>query len=477
MNIKGGKTLEAAVLERLLNLALEKGGDYADIYIGKKRNSSIWCEDNRLERIHSGVESGVGIRVVKGQQTAYVYTNEITPTALEQAAQTASRAINNANTGSRVIHFAAQPGHTPPVEALDPHTVTWDHKIQRVLQANQAAWSTGAEIRQVSVGIADVEKQIIMANSRGERVEDGFKRIRGMVNVVASRDGILQTGYESVGGVCGWELLEQISWEERACQAAQLAIDMLSARPAPAGRMPVIMSAQAGGTMVHEACGHGLEADLVHKGLSVYGGQRGQIVASPLVTVIDDATLPGRYGSFVFDDEGTPAQHSILIEKGRLVNYLYDRLTAAEDKTESTGNGRRESYQHKPIPRMSNTFIKPGEDDPEEIIRSTHRGLLVRKMGGGQVNTINGDFVFEVSEAYMVENGQVTYPVRGATLTGNGPRALQEVDRVGYDLGFAIGICGKNGQGVPVSDAQPTIRIKELTVGGTLIGSNTGMRR
>lgn len=469
--------MEAAVLERLLNLALEKGGDYADIYIEKKRNSSIWCEDNRLERIHSGVESGVGIRVVKGQQTAYVYTNEITPTALEQAAQTASRAINNANTGSRVIHFAAQPGHTPPVEALDPHTVAWDHKIQRVLQANQAAWSTGAEIRQVSVGIADVEKQIIMANSRGERVEDGFKRIRGMVNVVASRDGILQTGYESVGGVCGWELLEQISWEERACQAAQLAIDMLSARPAPAGRMPVIMSAQAGGTMVHEACGHGLEADLVHKGLSVYGGQRGQIVASPLVTVIDDATLPGRYGSFVFDDEGTPAQHSILIEKGRLVNYLYDRLTAAEDKTESTGNGRRESYQHKPIPRMSNTFIKPGEDDPEEIIRSTHRGLLVRKMGGGQVNTINGDFVFEVSEAYMVENGQVTYPVRGATLTGNGPRALQEVDRVGYDLGFAIGICGKNGQGVPVSDAQPTIRIKELTVGGTLIGSNTGMRR
>ncbi len=465
--------VEAAFLEELLGLALDKGGDYADIYIETRQNSSIWCEDNRLERIHSGAESGVGIRVVKGQQTAYVYTNDMDPSAFRQAARTAGQAINYTNTDSPLLNLRPQATPKSPTGALSPQAMGWDDKIERVLQANQIAWSTGPEIRQVSVGIADVQKQIIIANSCGELLEDKFSRVRGVVNVVAGRNGILQTGYESLGGVCGWELFMQASWQEQARQAAKLAIDMLSARPAPAGRMPVIMSAKAGGTMVHEACGHGLEADLVHKGLSVYRGRQGQVVASPLVSVIDDATLPGRYGSFVFDDEGIIAQNSVLIEKGRLVGYLYDRLTAKEDKTESTGNGRRESYQHKPMPRMSNTFIKPGEDDPEEIIRSTKRGLLVLKMGGGQVNTINGDFVFEVSEAYMIENGQVSYPVRGATLSGNGPQALQDIDRVGSDLGFAIGVCGKNGQGVPVSDAQPTIRIKELTVGGTMVGAAT----
>lgn len=466
--------MESAVVEELLNLALKKGGDYADIYIEKRENSSILCEDNRLEKMHSGAESGVGIRVVKGQQTAYVYTNDIRLAALRQAAATAGQAINRADGQSKAIRLGVQSDHGLRAENQEKPIVAWDHKISRVLEANQAARAQGPYIRQVSVGIADIKKQIIMANSCGELVEDYYKRIRGVINVVAGNDGILQTGYESVGGVCGWELLEEVPWQDKARQAAQLAIDMLSARPAPAGRMPVIMSAKAGGTMVHEACGHGLEADLVHKGLSVYKGRQGQLVASPLVTVIDDATLPGRYGSFAYDDEGTSAQCSVLIEKGRLVSYLYDRLTAAQDKTASTGNGRRESYRHRPIPRMSNTFIKPGEDDPEEIIRSTPRGLFVLKMGGGQVNTINGDFVFEVAEAYMIENGQVTYPVRGATLTGNGPKALLEVDRVGHDLGFAIGMCGKNGQGVPVSDAQPTIRIKELTVGGTVMERKTG---
>mgnify|MGYP000859449469 FL=1 len=469
--------MEAAVLERLLDLALQKGGDYADIYVEYKKNSGIWLEEDRVEKIHSGVESGLGIRVIKARQTAYVYTSDLSPGALENAARTASQAINRSAAG-RVIPLAVTAvKSSPPLDSLAPHQVPWSHKMEQVLAANQAARAVGPAIRQVSVALADLEKQVVFANSLGERVEDSFNRIRGMINVIAGRNGLLQTGYESVGGVSGWELLDEQHWEERARKAAQLAINMLSAQPAPAGRMPVILSAQAGGTMVHEACGHGLEADLVHKGLSVYKGKIGQTVASPLVTVIDDATLPQRYGSYVFDDEGTAAQATGLIENGRLVNYLYDRMTAAHDKTGSTGNGRRESYQHKPIPRMSNTFIAPGKDHPQEIISSTDRGLLVLKMGGGQVNTINGDFIFEVSEAYMVEAGQVTYPVRGATLTGNGPKALQDVDRVGCDLGFAIGVCGKDGQGVPVSDAQPTIRIKELTVGGTLVKPGSGARR
>ena len=219
--------------------------------------------------------------------------------------------------------------------------------------------------------------------------------------------------------------------------------------------------------MVHEACGHGLEADLVQKGLSVYRGKLGQKVAMDCVSVIDDATLAGKYGTIRFDDEGIPAQRTVLIDQGVLVNYMYDRLTASKDGRESTGNGRRQSYQDKPIPRMTNTFIAPGKDDPEAIIKDTPRGLLVKKMGGGQVNTANGDFVFEVQEGYMIEDGEVKYPVRGATLIGNGPEVLNNIDRVGSDLGFGIGVCGKDGQAVPVADAQPTIRIKQLTVGGT----------
>lgn len=468
--------MEAAILQRLLDLALYRGGDYADIYIENKITNGIWLEDQRLEKSHTGVDGGAGIRLVKGQQTAYVYTSDLSLGALEKAARLSAQALESSNQGV-TVPLMPNPLRSSLGQGTAPHQVGWDAKMQRVFAADQAARSLGQPIRQVSVGLADLEKTVVFANSLGERVEDRFNRIRGMINVVASREGILQTGYESVGGVSGWELLDEENWEGRALKAARLAVEMLSARPAPAGRMPVIMSSQAGGTMIHEACGHGLEADLVHKGLSVYQGKKGAMVASPLVTVIDDPTLGKRYGSYVYDDEGTAARQTVLIEAGRLINYLYDRYTAVNDKTNSTGNGRRESYQHKPIPRMSNTYIAPGQDHPQDIIASTQRGLLVTKMGGGQVNTINGDFVFEVSEAYMIEGGQVTYPVRGATLTGNGPKALQDVDRVGSDLGFSIGVCGKDGQGVPVSDAQPTIRIKELTVGGTQFNSKPGSGR
>ncbi len=469
--------MEAAVLQRLLDLTLQRGGDYADIYIENKRTSGVWFEDHRLEKTHSGVDGGAGIRLIKGRQTAYVYSSDLSLGALEKAAGLAAQALHSTNNRVEAIPLVSSPLQHYPGREIHPGQVSWEHKIQRVLAADQAARSLGAPIRQVSVGVADLEKSVVFANSLGERVEDSYNRVRGMINVVASRDGILQTGYESIGGVGGWELLGDELWEDRARKAAQLAVDMLSARPAPAGRMAVIMSAEAGGTMIHEACGHGLEADLVQKGLSVYQGRKGEMVASPLVTVIDDPTLNKRYGSYAFDDEGTAAQRTVLIEAGRLVNYLYDRYTALEDHTQSTGNGRRESYQHKPIPRMSNTYIAPGQDNPQDIIASTRRGLLVMKMGGGQVNTINGDFVFDVSEAYMIEDGKVAYPVRGATLTGNGPQALQDMDRVGSDLGFSIGVCGKSGQGVPVSDAQPTIRIKELTVGGTQLKGQPGAGR
>ncbi|MCR4399527.1 MAG: TldD/PmbA family protein, partial [Syntrophomonadaceae bacterium] len=319
------------------------------------------------------------------------------------------------------------------------------------------------------VALGDIEKSVMIANSLGEWLEDEAARVRLTVNVVAAADGIIQTGMEAIAASSGWEVLEETSPEELAQKAAARALLMLKARPCPAARMPVILSSRAGGTMVHEACGHGLEADLVQKGLSVYAGKIGSKVAAECVSVVDDATLPGRYGSFRFDDEGVPAQRTVLIERGVLVGFMYDRLTAGKDGVPSTGNGRRESYQHKPIPRMTNTLIAPGGDDPGAIIAGTRRALLVVKMGGGQVNTTNGDFVFDVPEAYMIENGEVAYPVRGATLIGNGPQVLQDIEAVGSDLGFSVGQCGKDGQAVPVADAQPTLRIRQLTVGGTSV--------
>ncbi len=242
---------------------------------------------------------------------------------------------------------------------------------------------------------------------------------------------------------------------------------MLEAQKAPRGEMTVVLSSSAGGTMIHEAIGHGLEADIVQKKASKYCGKIGKEIASPLITVIDDPTLPNKRGSYRFDDEGNPSQKTVLVENGVLKSYLYDYLTAKRDRINPTGNGRRESYHYRPLPRMSNTYIAPGESDPEGIIKSTKKGLFVKKMGGGQVDSVNGDFVFEVEEGYLIEDGKITKPVRGATLIGNGPKVLREINMVGNDLGFEIGTCGKEGQGVPISDGQPTLRIPRMIVGGT----------
>ncbi|MGB9714975.1 MAG: TldD/PmbA family protein, partial [Thermodesulfovibrionales bacterium] len=287
-----------------------------------------------------------------------------------------------------------------------------------------------------------------------------------LIHVVASDNGIIQTGYESAGGFIGFELFGEINIEELSLKAAKRAIMMLTARKSPGGRMPVIISSEAGGTMIHEAIGHGLEADLVQQNLSVYSKKLGEQIASPLITVIDDSTLQKKRGSYRFDDEGVSSQQTVLVEKGILKNYMYDRLTAMKDGTLSTGNGRRQSYQFRPIPRMTNTYIAPGRTQPEEIIRSLDYGLFVKKMGGGQVNTVTGDFVFDVQEGYLIKNGMINDPVRGATIAGNGPEILKSIDMVGSDLGFSIGTCGKDSQGVPVTDAMPTVRIPEIVVGG-----------
>jgi len=341
-----------------------------------------------------------------------------------------------------------------------------DKKIELVRTANKTARTFDKRIKQVIVMYRDSVQKVQIATSEGFIAEDERIHTLMVVHVIASDNGVIQTGYEPAGGLIGFELFENVKPEELALTAARRATMMLTAQRAPGGRMPVVISSNAGGTMIHEAIGHGLEADLAQQGLSVYSEKIGKQVASPLVTVLDDATIPNKRGSFRFDDEGTPSQRTVLVKNGKLTGYMYDNYTAMQDKTRSTGNGRRESYHSRPIPRMTNTFIASGESLPEDVLQSTPKGLFVKKMGGGQVNTVTGDFVFEVQEGYIIDNGRIGEPVRGATLTGNGPEVLKSIDRVGSDMGFSIGTCGKDNQGVPVSDAMPTIRIPEIVVGG-----------
>jgi len=339
-------------------------------------------------------------------------------------------------------------------------------KIALVKLGNDAARKFDQRIKQVNVMYRDSCQRVKIYTSEGLVSEDERVYTLGVVQVIAIDGEVIQTGYEPVSGLIGYELFDENPMDRVALKAAQRAVMMLKAKRAQGGRMPVVISSEAGGTMIHEAIGHGLEADLAQQGLSVYSKKIGQQVASTAITVIDDATLPNKRGSFSFDDEGTSSKRNVLVKDGILQGYMYDRYTAMVDRTSSTGNGRRESYEHKPVPRMTNTFIAPGSLSQDEVIRSVDKGLIVKKMGGGQVNTVTGDFVFEVQEGYVIENGMIGEPVRGATLIGNGPEVLKSIDMVASDLGFSVGTCGKDGQGVPVSDAMPTLRIPEMVVGG-----------
>ncbi|WP_003542142.1 TldD/PmbA family protein [Desulfotomaculum nigrificans] len=464
--------VDKQILKEVLAVALSNGGDFADIFVEHKQVTGIGMEAGRIERVNSGLDVGAGIRVLSGEATAYAYTNDISKEGLLEAARIASHAAKGGKKDVNIDLTSIKPLVNFEFKKR-PDDVKTEEKVAVVKAAEKAARAADSQkIKQVIAGYGDSVQKVTIANSDGAYVEDERIRTRLVVNAVAADGDTIQTGYEAVGSLCGFELFERYNPETVARQAATRAINMLTAQPAPAGKMPVVMAGEAGGTMVHEACGHGLEADLAQRNLSVYANKKGQPVASELVTVVDDATLPDKYGSYRFDDEGVPARKVTLIDKGILTDYLYDYLTATKENRESNGHGRRESYQHKPIPRMGNTMIAPGTTDPDKIIRETKHGLLVKKMGGGQVNTTTGDFVFDVAEGYLIKDGEIGPMVRGATLTGNGPEVLKIVDMVGSDLGFTIGTCGKDGQGAPVSDAQPTMRIPEIVVGGTAHGDD-----
>lgn len=454
-------------IPRVLKTSLKNGGDFADIFCEHRQPTSIICEDGRIEKIISGIDVGAGLRTICTNKTAYAFTNRMTNDGLLEMAD----AVSCASQGALFEHDINLTRKLPEVNhaiARLPHEVSLDEKVALVKRADHVARSFDTRIKQVKVIYRDAIRQVAIANTKGELVYDHRVGTLFIVQVIAVEDDLIQTGYEPRGAFRGFELLEEHPPEQIAEIASRRALMMLGARRAPGGRMPVVLSSEAGGTMIHEAIGHGLEADLAQMGLSVFSHRIGETVASPLVTVVDDATLLNQRGSYAFDDEGVRAQRTTLVEKGVLKGYLYDCLTAMKDHTVSTGNGRRESYQSRPLPRMSNTFIAPGQMNPTDVLHATHEGLFVKKMGGGQVNTVNGDFVFEVTEGYLIEGGTCGEPVRGATLTGNGPKVLMAIDMVGNDIGFGIGTCGKEGQGIPVADAQPTLRIPEIIVGGAV---------
>ncbi len=457
--------LEKFNIEKIFKTLFSNGGDYGDIFFETKDSSNIMFENGKIEKVQSGIDSGVGIRLIVGDNTFYSFTTELTEVSLINLASSLSKfAKQNKNKNKNFIFFEKQGLLSDTIK--HPTTVSLNNKLDKIITCKEFLEKYNKKIVQFKINYADSLQNVEIVNSNGNFVKDTRVQTIFLVQVVTMKDDIIQTGYEPVGGAQGFEMFDDIYVENIAKIAADRAIKNLDAKKIDGGTMPVVLSSDAGGTMIHEAIGHGLEADIVNDDMSVYTKDKiGTLIASEKITVIDDGTIPFKRGTQQFDDEGNICKKNILVENGILKGYMYDVLNALKDNCEPTGNGRRESFRFKPIPRMTNTYIAPGNDLPEDIIKSVEKGLFVKKMGGGQVNTVTGDFVFEVSEGYEIKKGKISEPVRDTTLIGNGPEILKKIDMVGNDLGFGIGTCGKDGQGAPVSDAQPTLRIPEIVVG------------
>jgi TldD protein len=460
--------IDQDVLAQALRAALRTGGDFAEVYAEDKRSSSAHLDDGKVEQVTSGRDIGAGIRVVSGDTTGYAHTADLSAAGLIAAAEAAASAARKGGGGANIVGLARRRVHPVNSVSIFPDTVGKAAKVALLVRANEAARAAGDSIVQVSAGYGDSRKHILVANSDGLLVEDDQVRTMFRINVVATGDAGMQTGYRSLGHTYGFELFDRYSVEDLAREAAQVAITKLHARPAPSGSVPVVIKAGSGGVLFHEACGHGLEADLVSKGASVYRGRVGELVASPLVTLVDDGTMTGEWGAISIDDEGHAAQRNVLIQDGVLTDYMWDFLRARKQGHAQSGNGRRENYQCLPMVRMTNTFVLNGTEDPADIVRQTESGIYVAHLGGGSVDTASGDFVFGMTEAYLIENGEITEPIREGNLIGNGPQVLSDIDLMGNDFAMGSpGMCGKDGQGVPVGDGQPTLRVKAMTVGGT----------
>ncbi|HEV3471945.1 MAG TPA: TldD/PmbA family protein [Actinomycetota bacterium] len=458
--------LDEAVIKEVLAAALSTGGDLSEIFVEDRSSSVLRLDDRRIEDVASGSEAGAGIRVLGGDKVSYAYTNILTREALLEAAAAARAGIQRPASVSDFDLRRAEPAVDHPVR-IPPGSVDVADKVAVLRAADDAARSAGADIRQVSVSYMDVTQRVLIANSDGRLAGDDRTRVRLAVQVVAARDGEIATGFEAPGHSGGYELVEEHPAAELASKAAAKALRMLDARAAPAGEFPVVLAPGAGGVLIHEACGHGLEADTLVKEASVYAKRNGERFGSDDVSIVDDGGEIGAWGSFGFDDEATPAQRTVLFENGILVGHLSDLRSAKKIGHAPTGNGRRQSYAHLPIVRMTNTYLLPGPDDADEILKSVERGVYAAAFAGGEVNPATGNFVFGMSEAYMIENGEKTFPIKGANLIGNGPKVLGAIDAIAADFDSWEGVCGKDGQHAPVTSGLPTVLLGSMTVGGT----------
>ncbi len=467
----GSMPIDSAMCGRLLQVALSQGGDYADLFFEYGVSGGYMLEEGILKSASRSVGMGLGVRVMKGDATGYAYVQELTPEAMTGAARTAAQIASGG--GSRApFEFSSKKlpeRYVPQIPSLD---VEGEQKRDLLLRADAAARAADPSIIRVEASFNEELREILIATSDGKLAVDRQPLIRFGVRVIAERDGKRQSGNSGGGGRMGLEYFSQKSPEWHAREAVRHALAMLDARESPAGELPVVLAPGDSGILLHEAVGHGLEADFNRKGTSNYTGCIGQEVASELCTVVDDAGVHGSRGSVNVDDEGNEPTSATLIENGKLVGYMHDRHSAEFFKTRPSGNGRRESFAAHPMPRMTNTLLLAGKDDPGEILSSVKRGIYAKKFGGGQVDISNGDFVFSLTESYLVEDGKLTAPLKGVNLIGNGPEVMRRVVMLGTDLEHSDGVwtCGKDGQSVPVGVGCPTIKLSAVTVGGTQTG-------
>ncbi|MBP7460770.1 MAG: metalloprotease TldD [Candidatus Delongbacteria bacterium] len=460
--------LDAEMIKKLIGTALSKGGEYADLFAEYYINNLLRLEEGIIKDASKTIAAGVGIRVLKGDQTGYAYVEDITFENLNRAALTAAAIADQPKKVGEIKIVSSEMKPTLYPIKLPISEVGWDRKTGMIKEAEAKAFEVDKRIIRVNVSFTDTDRYILLANSDGVLMTDFQPMMRFGVNSIAMENGNMQSGYQGGGGRIGMEYFkEDKSYLQIAEDSAKDAILLLSAQDAPAGPMPVVLAAGNSGILLHEAIGHPLEADFNRKGTSAYAGRIGQKVASELCTIYDGGNVPNDRGSINFDDEGAVSRKTVLIEKGILRGYMHDRISAAFYKTSPTGNGRRESYQYYPIPRMTVTYLENGTTPPEDVYKDVKQGIYCRSFSGGQVDISNGDFVFNPTVAYLIENGKLTHPVKNFTLIGNGPDVLTKVVSVGNDFRFSDGIwtCGK-GQSVPVGVGLPTVLISEITVGG-----------
>ncbi len=461
--------LDERKLQNVIDQMMMPGVDYADIYMQSTQTESWVLENQMIQRASFDQDAGVGLRAINFDKTGFAFTNDLSLSALESAASTA-RCITQQGQSGHVDLRKKELGRLL-YDPLNPLlSLPEAEKIELLTELDQAARAQSPWVKEVMISLASEYDLILILNSEGQIVSDIRPLVRLSIQVVVEKGGRREIGVSGGGGRYGYEVFKKdhlgMSYVEEAVRQALISLDAI---PAPAGVMPVVLGPGWPGVLLHEAVGHGLEGDFNRKGSSAFTGKLGQCVASPLCTVVDDGSLPGRRGSLNVDDEGTPTQTTVLIENGILKNYLQDKLNARLMGMSPTGNGRRESYASLPLPRMTNTFMQAGQLAPEEIIASVDKGLYAVNFDGGQVDITSGEFVFSTNEAYLIEKGKITQPVKGATLIGHGPEVLKKVSQVGSDLKLdsGVGVCGKEGQSVPVGVGQPTILIDELVVGGT----------